>query len=198
MECRTKRQIERAAVHLLQAGWCAGTHESAAPGHLRPLLAHARRCVRCGELLEIFLETERRLQAMVVEAGEQAPSGAPRLLALAPLPETGRGPAGAAVEESEPYELAADSGGSREAEAPTQSRTLTLVTEDDRYLVRIVAAGTGAARAVLVLFPPEGAGDRAPEPRPALRIGEDEYAFDESGVVELPTFPGMGVFLVLR
>jgi hypothetical protein len=225
MVCRTETSIERAAIHLLQAGWCAGAEESAAPEDLRPLVSHAEGCVRCRELLEIFLETERRLRQMVAGdlSGDEAHLATltDRVLALVPLPEgpdrskssaaEGSGPTSAgdarasdgrdmatAGEEPESYDLAADAGERREAEAPTQSRTLTLVTEDDRYLVRIVAAETGGARAVLVQFPTEGSAERAPDPRPSLRIGDTEYVFDESGVLELPVFPGSSVFLVLR
>ena len=210
MRCKTETEIERAAIHLLQTGWPTEAGIENAPEQLQNFLRHTNECVRCREVLDVFLQTEKRLRtSLAADPGSDAPpKEAEIILALRPLFETRERPAretggfpsdlrGPAEDLPDSYDLAADTGTPVDDQIPPQERTLTLDTDDDRNLVRILATGSGSARAVLVRFPSDAPAEET-ELHPFLRIGGVEYSFDQSTTVELPRFPGEPVALVFR
>jgi hypothetical protein len=97
------------------------------------------------------------------------------------------------------YALAAATPGDGPPSEPAwETRVLTLSSGDDRFLVRIFPNESGeGATAVLVNedAPVEGSGVR---PRPFLRVGGVEYAFDAQDVARLAAFPVEGIELVYR
>lgn len=198
--CPREEELDWAAVHLLRAG--VSPEE---PGDLPPALAdfaplrrHLDACARCREILGLLLETERTSQSEEV---------AGRILPLAPL-VAAQGATDDAdapgLDEAQEYPAAADSHGARPAgEEAAASLVLTLTTQDQRYVVRIFPnqGGTGATAVLL------GESSRSGKPRLgsslrkagfSLRVGEDEYWFDENGYAHLTAFPAGAIALIVK
>ncbi len=161
------------------------------PVNLAPSLAHVRTCTHCREILETLVATEAARPAGAKEGWRD-----PTVLALrpyrtkAPLPR----PTTTTEGESEELLVAAADASTR----PAQSRVLTLVTDDDRYVVRIYPTEEGeGATAILVTVDAE-AQPKDPGVRPVLRIGSNDFEFDEANITQLPLFPTSDVSLVLR
>jgi len=102
-------------------------------------------------------------------------------------------PGGQAEEAPEPALAAADA-----SLRPAQARILTLVTDDDRYLVRIHgdALGEGATAILVVSQELSPAGE--PAYVPVLRVDQAEFEFDATNMARPPRFPAAEVSLVLR
>lgn len=187
-----ERTIEKIVLALRESGgsreWDLGAR---IPVNLAPSLAHVRGCAHCREILETLVATEAGWQT---EA--RAGSRSPTVLVLRPYrtkaPMTR--PTTAEQEESEELLVAAADASTR----PAQSRVLTLVTNDDRYVVRIYPTEEGeGATAILVTIGAEAQAS-VPTARPMLRFGGDEFEFDQANMVRLPAFPTSDVSLVLR
>jgi len=79
-----------------------------------------------------------------------------------------------------------------------ETQVLTLSSGDDRFLVRTVPNESGEGATAIVVneeAPVEGSGVR---PRPFLRVGGVEYAFDAQDVARLAAFPVEGIELIYR
>ncbi len=166
MDCWKEAAIERAAISVVDGERSPETDA---------FLAHARGCVRCGELLALFEGMERGIRRDLPEAR------------VHPLVRLSRGPD--SPEWPEPsvpaeFEVAA------ETARPTSISDMTLSTEDGRFIVRIFPKPEGSgARGVLITAVDAPA-------RVSLLIGGVAYAFDDSGIVEIPSFPASGIHLV--
>lgn len=184
-----EQTIERIAMALIELGFSEDwDREARVPVELAPSLEHLRDCAHCREILEIFIETETAWRA--------AADSSARVIPLRPF----RSAAPAAFiddawpEEVEEYLVAAADASTR----PPQSRVLTLMTDDDRYLVRIFPNLLDeGATAILVSLPAEGI-PAVGSSRPALRIAGVEYEFDDGNIARLPCFPSSDLSLVVR
>lgn len=183
-----ERTIERIAMALLDLGTAESWgRNSAVPAELVDSFGHVCGCAHCREILEVLIQTEA--------AWRRAEKSDVRVISLRPLLTTtvALDDGHADEEDEDEFPVAAAHSASR----PEQSRVLTLITDDDRYYVRIFPDDEGVgAKAVLVL-----AAQETPQPeeaRPALRVSGIEYEFDEAGIARLPHFPGEDVALVLQ
>jgi hypothetical protein len=171
MECWKEEAIEWAAIRVV---------DGERSPEIDRLIAHARECVRCGELLALFEGMERGIRRDLPVA---------RILPLVRLHAGDRrpSPAGDLEFASTPsaYDLAA------ETAKPAQTMDVTLSTEDGSLYVRIfpIAGGKGAHA---VLLSPADAQDSV-----SLRIGGVAYPFDDSGIVEIPEFPTTDIQLIV-
>jgi len=221
--CFRESRIERVAKLLVQRGWTEtqrveGLFLPAPPGrgpeldsNALHLLGHARDCFRCRDVLHLFAVVEEDFRRSLREdplLPLDIPSMAPAAVAATPLriirlhplrPISSQRPALDVDELPElDYALAAATPGVEPPPEPAwETRVLTLSSGDDRFLVRIFPNESGeGATAVLVNeeAPVEGSGVR---PRPFLRVGAVEYAFDGT-VARLPAFPVEGIELTYR
>lgn len=210
MRCPREGALELAAGRLIDAGLGPAPAvdltggegvppDLAIPPDLVAILDHARNCVRCRELLDLFhgIETHMRneyhLSDTIVLALRPVPAGPPLDLSATPDDEIGE----------ELYEIAADSASDarrRHEEVLDSVPVLTIATEDGRFFVRIFPNESGkGATAVLQGDPQQLCGGPA-EParrRLVLRVGGVDYPFNEDQVAALPDLPSCDVALVL-
>ncbi len=184
-----EQTIERVAMALIELGFSMESDaEPRVPLSLAPSLEHIWRCAHCRETLEILIETERAWRRSEKSSGKV-------LLPLRPLrvgpPARGDDPAPA--EDADEFLVAAADASTR----PAQTRVLTLVTEDDRFLVRIFPDEEGGGATAILVSLPESDADAAGAIRPILRLEGTDYGFDESRTVRLPHFPTSEIALFL-
>jgi hypothetical protein len=203
MHCLRDEEIDEAAVLLLEAGVLidecfrslAIKGRAVEPRVVDPrllgLLRHCRRCAACRERLLLLQRTERALRE------ERARHGAdrqePLVLSLVPIPGFRR-PMG---EEEGGFDMAAQTlGPEPDGSSRPNVAVLTLVAEDDSFLVRIFPneGGEGATAVLLsgqvAQIPPERI-------RARIRVGGREYEFDGAGRAALPSFPASKIELLL-
>lgn len=222
--CFRESVIERVAKLLVRRGW---TQPQGMEGLLLPrppggdpdldsqalrLLGHARDCFRCRDVLHLFAVVEEDFRrtlkespSLPVEVADLVAADAAatplRIIQLhPPRPGPGRRPPANADElrETEYAWAAATPGDDPPPELTWDTRVLTLGSDDGRFLVRIFPNESGnQATAVLVNeeVPGEWKGLR---PRPFLRIGGREYAFDAQDIARLPVFPVETIELIYR
>jgi hypothetical protein len=180
--------IERIAKALIDlhpgVGW---DRNSMVPAELADSFRHVRECAYCREVLEVLIHTEVRWRDGAI----------PDVRAI---PLRARWTAPASIEDEDVDEnghlfhpvVAADT-----PQVPDQTRMLTLITDDDRFLVRIFPDEEGDGAKAVLVFAAQGP-PQPQEVRPALRVSGIDYEFDEEGIARLPQFPGADVALVLR
>lgn len=187
MRCPGEVQLDHSAIQLVDLGltrpeqWAACLERGGPPlpADLLALLAHASQCVRCRELLDLFADTEVRHRASL--AG-------PRIVMLRPLrPDRRPSPSG---EREAEFQLAAQTPhGSEEGGSIEGTRVLTMASGDHRYIVRIFPNEGGAGATAVLVGSERGL---------VLRLSGVEYAFDENGMAQLPSFPGSEIELLVR
>ncbi len=202
-KCLNERRLEAAAARLTDLGIRAeealgASQENrslpAIPQPLLMLLAHARECLRCREIMVLFQETAMAMRGESGRGegnrGEGGRGESVEILRLVSPLSNGRHRG-----EDEPnreFDAAAQSpGGPNGVHLPAAARVLTLTTDDERFVVRIFAneGGEGATAILLGIDAPAGL---------ALRIAGKDYSFDANGQAQLPAFPGEAVGLVRR
>lgn len=187
-------------------------------------LDHVRSCARCREILETLIDTEEAWRA---GAGSAQPAPSVRILPLRPWQARRRPPSGQpsagrserasgdastpfapsvappigrtpdprcrAEEPPEPALAAADA-----TLRPAQARILTLVTDDDRYLVRILGDDPGEGATAFLVVSEDGPGPGEAGLVPVLLVERTEFEFDASNMARLPRFPAAEASLILR
>lgn len=184
-----ERTIERIAMALIELGFSEDwDREARVPVELAPSLEHLSDCAHCREILEILIETETAWRAAADSSARVIPLRPFR--SAAPAPATDEAWPG----EAEEYLVAAADASTR----PPQTRVLTLMTDDDRYLVRIFPNEEGEG-ATAILVSVQGEGDSpGGSPRPSLRLAGIDYEFDGENIARLPRFPSSDLSLVVR
>lgn len=186
-----ERVIERIAQALLELGGLDDWNwQSAVPNEFTSAFQHVAGCAYCREILAVLIHTEANW------GGVKATT--PTVIPLRPI--GGARYSDDAYDDTDEMERMTMDGYPVDAKSPprpSQTRTMTLVTDDDRYLVRIMADESGDG-AVAVLVPNDKIAEDQAGLRPAIRLAGIDYDFDDKGIVKLPLFPGAEVSLVLR
>jgi|GEM_PF-2043256 len=192
--CWDEERIERAAI-LRTAAEASG--ETSLPSDLSAFLDHARECFRCGDLLSLFLETERRVLAEAAEyispALAAAPPG-PNVIELEEISERPSRRVGPPDREGA-YSLAARHA-TPASEGPDRaegSAVRSFASRDGLYLVRVFTNESGAGRTAVLL----AGGEEESHRRALLRFEGGEVPFDESGHAVLSEIPSGRIQLVL-
>jgi hypothetical protein len=167
MDCWKEGAIEWAAIRIV---------DGERSPDIDALLAHARECARCSELLGLFEGVERGIRRDLPAA---------HIHPLVRLRTQSSNPSDWCESPTlAEFDVAA------ETARPASISEMTLSTEDGGFIVRIFRKGDEiGARAVLV------SATDAPA-RMSLMIGGVAYAFDDSGIVEIPEFPASEIQLV--
>lgn len=173
--CPDERDVERAALRLAER---EAAEIETPPEDLAPFLEHAKTCVRCSELLSLFLDVERTVRSDVeVETAT-----------VVVLHEVREGPVirlSDAERTTGAFALAADASGG-EVRGVAAPRARAYESRDRRYFVRLLPnpAGEGAT-AVLVEAPDP------PNGKVAMFCFDDEVRpFDDGIHAILPRVPG--------
>jgi hypothetical protein len=217
--CPRDVALDSAAVRLWRAGLRPNVPIALQAGleDLGPLLQHVAHCAHCWETLNLLYETEAtRLSRDPKAEGSVLPGSATdgqvsadpagtleKVLPLFQYVEGGLPPKGPAARDDHDsgreYPIAAESYRSG-ADGEDLARVITLVTEDQLYLVKIFSNEIGpGATAVLVGTDPEDEGGRS---HILLRSLECDYPFDERGYAALTEYPTrsltQGLALIIR
>jgi hypothetical protein len=218
MRCFDERSIDSAAICLADLGFSGDitsilSRDVAIPFAFAPIVAHAGRCFRCAELLELFLETEllsRQPARCLAADSAQGPAYESEM--VLPLRRarstTGTLDPPEDAREREDYDLAADSAPPVDPEDVLGNTwVLTLSTDDGRYVVRVFPqeGGRGAVAVLIRAADPESPAEQSGDGDAGgggsclfLRIGNRDLPFDEKGMLTLPEFPAKDIALIIR
>jgi hypothetical protein len=211
--------LERLALQMLERGLrladAATDRDAVTPSISREhaeLLEHARTCQRCHDLLLHFQETEETLSAELMalqSTSDESPSvrgpDTTGIFLLKPFRSKRDDEAPPDADVSPSYDLAADAGSKDGTGGDSKpDRAMTLRSEDGLFQLRILSRGSAeGAIAVLIddpdVQPPGGSSrDVASRLSFALRVGDQEFAFDQHNIAYLPCFPSDAVYVVVR
>jgi hypothetical protein len=222
--CFRESAIERVAKLLVRRGWTQAqgtdglflpTPPGRGPGldsQALRLLGHARACFRCRDVLHLFAVVEVEFResleespSLPSEAADVAAAGYPgasvRVIALHPQRHRSRrSPAPEAEElpEAAYAWAAATPGDEAPPELAWETQVLTLSSGDGCFLVRIFPNESGEGASAVLVHEGVSREESTVHPRPFLRIGGVEYAFDAQDVARLPAFPAETIELVYR